>query len=109
MDLKKVANLGAGAFGQVFLVKHGARYYALKCLGKASVIEAGLQVTFCLLALACHSRLGLGVLSWRKARNRAVLGFFLGYCLRSLAQCIRRRTIRCIVTCLNDVYHGVSI
>lgn len=43
-DLKKISALGAGAFGQVFLVKHGAKYYALKCLSKALVIETGLQV-----------------------------------------------------------------
>lgn len=54
IELKKIANLGAGAFGQVFLVKHAAHYYALKCLGKASVIEAGLQVSFCLAA--CHAK-----------------------------------------------------
>ncbi|KAL3161002.1 cGMP-dependent protein kinase [Trebouxia sp. C0009 RCD-2024] len=42
-DLKKISALGAGAFGQVFLVKHGAKYYALKCLSKALVIETGLQ------------------------------------------------------------------
>lgn len=45
MDLKKVATLGAGAFGQVFLVKHNSQYYALKCLSKAQVIETGLQVS----------------------------------------------------------------
>lgn len=47
MDLKKVATLGAGAFGQVFLVKHDSQYYALKCLSKAHVIETGLQVSVC--------------------------------------------------------------
>lgn len=45
MDLKKIATLGAGAFGQVFLVKHSSQYYALKCLSKAQVIETGLQVS----------------------------------------------------------------
>ena len=43
-ELKKIAALGAGAFGQVFLVKHGSKYYALKCLSKALVMETGLQV-----------------------------------------------------------------
>ncbi|DBA85047.1 TPA: cGMP-dependent protein kinase [Trebouxia sp. C0005] len=42
-ELKKIAVLGAGAFGQVFLVKHGTKYYALKCLSKALVVETGLQ------------------------------------------------------------------
>lgn len=49
-DLKKVASLGAGAFGQVFLVKHNTKYYALKCLSKALVIETGLQVSSCIWA-----------------------------------------------------------
>ena len=44
-ELKKIAALGAGAFGQVFLVKHGSKYYALKCLSKALVMETGLQVS----------------------------------------------------------------
>ena len=43
-ELKKIATLGAGAFGQVFLVKHDSKYYALKCLSKALVLETGLQV-----------------------------------------------------------------
>ena len=47
-ELKKIALLGAGAFGQVFLVKHNTKYYALKCLSKALVLETGLQV------LPCH-------------------------------------------------------
>ena len=47
-DLKKIASLGAGAFGQVFLVKHNTKYYALKCLSKALVVETGLQVGSCL-------------------------------------------------------------
>ncbi|KAL0050057.1 hypothetical protein WJX82_003639 [Trebouxia sp. C0006] len=42
-ELKKIALLGAGAFGQVFLVKHNTKYYALKCLSKAHVLETGLQ------------------------------------------------------------------
>ncbi|KAL0042257.1 hypothetical protein WJX77_007366 [Trebouxia sp. C0004] len=42
-ELKKIATLGAGAFGQVFLVKHNTKYYALKCLSKALVLETGLQ------------------------------------------------------------------
>ena len=46
-DLKKIAPLGAGAFGQVFLVKHNTKYYALKCLSKALVVETGLQVGSC--------------------------------------------------------------
>ena len=46
-DLKKIASLGAGAFGQVFLVKHNTKYYALKCLSKALVVETGLQVGSC--------------------------------------------------------------
>ena len=49
-DLQKVAALGAGAFGQVFLVKHNSKYYALKCLSKALVMETGLQVW----PLICH-------------------------------------------------------
>jgi len=48
-ELKKIALLGAGAFGQVFLVKHNTKYYALKCLSKALVLETGLQV------LPCHN------------------------------------------------------
>ena len=46
-ELKKIALLGAGAFGQVFLVKHNIKYYALKCLSKALVLETGLQVLPC--------------------------------------------------------------
>lgn len=46
-ELKKIALLGAGAFGQVFLVKHNTKYYALKCLSKALVLETGLQVLPC--------------------------------------------------------------
>ena len=47
-ELKKIALLGAGAFGQVFLVKHNTKYYALKCLSKALVLETGLQVLPCI-------------------------------------------------------------
>lgn len=55
MDLKKVATLGAGAFGQVFLVKHNRQYYALKCLSKALVIETGLQVRACKCCSQTHA------------------------------------------------------
>ena len=44
-DLKKVATLGAGAFGQVQLVKYEDKFYAMKTLSKAQIIEMGLQVT----------------------------------------------------------------
>ena len=36
--------LGAGAFGQVTLVKHGGRYYALKTLAKMHIVQTGLTV-----------------------------------------------------------------
>ena len=53
-DLKKIAALGAGAFGQVFLVKHNNKYYALKCLSKALVMETGLQVWPPSNTCSCH-------------------------------------------------------
>ena len=43
-DLKQVAVLGAGAFGQVTLVKHEGRYYALKTLAKMHIVQSGLTV-----------------------------------------------------------------
>jgi serine/threonine protein kinase len=43
-DFEKVAVLGAGAFGQVLLVKRGAEYYALKVLSKQHLLQTGLQV-----------------------------------------------------------------
>ena len=43
-DLKRVSMLGAGAFGQVLLVKAGTKYFALKCLNKEQIIKMGLQV-----------------------------------------------------------------
>jgi serine/threonine protein kinase len=43
-DLKQVAVLGAGAFGQVTLVKHEGRYYALKTLAKMHIVQTGLTV-----------------------------------------------------------------
>ena len=43
-DLKRVSVLGAGAFGQVLLVKAGTKYYALKCLNKEQIVKMGLQV-----------------------------------------------------------------
>ena len=51
-DLKKVAMLGAGAFGQVTLVRHSSRYFALKTISKAQVVASGLQV--CLHPLHAH-------------------------------------------------------
>ena len=43
-DLKHVAMLGSGAFGRVTLVQYEGRYYALKALSKAHVVQTGLQV-----------------------------------------------------------------
>ena len=43
-ELERVAVLGAGAFGQVVLVKRDGRYYALKILSKAHLVQAGLTV-----------------------------------------------------------------
>ena len=43
-DLKRVSVLGAGAFGQVLLVKAGTKYFGLKCLNKEQIIKMGLQV-----------------------------------------------------------------
>ena len=43
-DFEKVAVLGAGAFGQVLLVKRGANYFALKVLSKQHLLQTGLQV-----------------------------------------------------------------
>ena len=43
-DFEKVAVLGAGAFGQVLLVKRGVAYYALKVLSKQHLLQTGLQV-----------------------------------------------------------------
>lgn len=45
-DFQKVAVLGAGAFGQVLLVKQGSKYYALKVLSKAHLLQTGLHVRF---------------------------------------------------------------
>ncbi|KAI7838861.1 hypothetical protein COHA_007362 [Chlorella ohadii] len=42
-DLKHVACLGAGAFGKVTLVQYDGKYYALKALSKAHVVQTGLQ------------------------------------------------------------------
>lgn len=38
-----MAVLGAGAFGQVTLVKRRGEYYALKVLSKAHIVHDGLQ------------------------------------------------------------------
>lgn len=43
-DFEKVAVLGAGAFGQVLLVRQGPKYYALKVLSKQHLLQTGLQV-----------------------------------------------------------------
>ena len=42
-ELVKVAVLGAGAFGQVTLVKRNSKYFALKVLSKAHIVHNGLQ------------------------------------------------------------------
>lgn len=55
-DLKKVAVLGSGAFGQVTLVRQGSKYYALKTLAKAQVLANGLQVGPLLACICLHSR-----------------------------------------------------
>ena len=78
MDLKKVATLGAGAFGQVFLVKHNSQYYALKCLSKALVIETGLQVRTCSCCnhskkpnTLCSSMQHLLIQTWQKGQGKS--------------------------------------
>lgn len=43
-DFEKVAVLGAGAFGQVLLVRQGDKYFALKVLSKQHLLQTGLQV-----------------------------------------------------------------
>ena len=43
-DLKNVATLGSGAFGNVSLVRYGSKHYALKSISKAQLIAQGLQV-----------------------------------------------------------------
>ena len=43
-DLEKIAVLGAGAFGQVMLVKNEGKYMALKTLSKQQILDLGLQV-----------------------------------------------------------------
>lgn len=43
-DFEKVTVLGAGAFGQVLLVRQGPKYYALKVLSKQHLLQTGLQV-----------------------------------------------------------------
>jgi hypothetical protein len=55
-DLQKIATLGSGAFGQVSLVKSGAKFYALKALSKAQILEMGLQVRSRPLHIVCISR-----------------------------------------------------
>ncbi|KAL4451289.1 hypothetical protein ABPG77_009361 [Micractinium sp. CCAP 211/92] len=42
-NLKHVAVLGSGAFGRVTLVQYEGRYFALKTLSKAHVVQTGLQ------------------------------------------------------------------
>eukprot|EP00884_Botryococcus_braunii_P004083 jgi/Botrbrau1/13676/Bobra.0378s0008.1 len=42
-ELSKVAVLGAGAFGQVHLVKGGGKHFALKTLSKPQIMDMGLQ------------------------------------------------------------------
>ena len=46
-DVKRVTVLGAGAFGQVLLVKAGTQYFALKCLNKEQIVKMGLQASCC--------------------------------------------------------------
>ena len=53
-DLKRVTVLGAGAFGQVLLVKAAKEYYALKCLNKEQIIKMGLQV--CAASACVHAQ-----------------------------------------------------
>lgn len=43
-NLKHLAVLGSGAFGRVTLVQYEGRYFALKTLSKAHVVQTGLQV-----------------------------------------------------------------
>ena len=45
-DLTVIARLGAGAFGLVSLVKEGSDYFALKQMGKAQIVQMGLQASF---------------------------------------------------------------
>ena len=52
--------LGAGAFGQVTLVKHGGRHYALKTLAKMHIVQTGLTARTSrrappVLPKPCHS------------------------------------------------------
>lgn len=42
-DLKRHGVLGTGGFGRVVLVSYASKYYALKCMSKAYVIESNLQ------------------------------------------------------------------
>eukprot|EP00210_Caulerpa_lentillifera_P000821 g794.t2 len=42
-DLKEEGILGTGGFGRVLLVSYDSKYYALKCMSKAYVMESGLQ------------------------------------------------------------------
>ena len=53
-ELEKVSILGAGAFGQVTLVKRRGQYYALKVLSKAHIVHNGLQVRLCHQPLTIH-------------------------------------------------------
>ena len=52
-DLKRVAVLGAGAFGQVLLVKANGQYYALKCLNKEQIVKMGLQASTAVSSRLC--------------------------------------------------------
>ena len=42
-DLKRHGVLGTGGFGRVVLVSYASKYYALKCMSKAYVLESNLQ------------------------------------------------------------------
>ena len=42
-DLKELGILGTGGFGRVALVTFEEKFYALKCMSKAYIIESGLH------------------------------------------------------------------
>lgn len=54
-----MAVLGAGAFGQVTLVKRQGHYYALKILSKAHIVQTGLQAMTNSSPFECHIAMGI--------------------------------------------------
>ena len=113
-ELKKIATLGAGAFGQVFLVKHNTKYYALKCLSKALVLETGLQVLPCITQFEASA-------SSQSFQSPCVKTLWCQcpFCLFGIVsaqvhddsrpKCVRVSLCACLSVCLSVCLTGMSI